>query len=481
MKISIHNLLNPKLKTFLVVLAMSSQGFCQKQHQTKNALPNIIMIVADDLGWYDLESYGNGFIESPNLTKLGNEGIRFTNAYASAPLCSASRSSLITGLHPIRTNITEHIHGNQPPKPTEKLMTPPISQQLDLHHKTIAEALKTKNYKTAFFGKWHLGGGKFAPHHRGFDVNIAGGYNGLPNSFFYPFFEEGSKPELQTISKEGDYLTDVLTSKAIEYIENQKDSTFFISLNYYAPHVPIEAKKELIEKYRLKRGNDDESIMPNIYYAAMVESIDQNVGRIMQKLDELNLSENTLILFTSDNGGLHVPSLPEFIKHTPPTNNGPLREGKGFVYEGGIREPLIIKWPAKIKKSAVNASVVMGQDFYNTFMDIAALEQTTDGVSLLPLFEGKHLKKRGVLWHLPHYNHQGSKPSSAFREGNWKLVYTYEDDHYELFNLKRDISETHNLAQKKTNKLNKLKTKMQSMLKQLKAKFPIPNPNYIKG
>ncbi|PRX53799.1 sulfatase [Flagellimonas meridianipacifica] len=442
--------------------------------------PNIIMIVTDDLGWYDLTCYGNDFIESPNLDQLANEGIRFTDAYAPAPLCSASRASIITGLHPISVDITEHIHGNPPARPDQKLKTPPIAQQLGLEFKTIAEALKEKKYKTAFFGKWHLGGGKFTPDKRGFDLNIAGAWNGLPKSFFYPFFTPGEKPELQNTSKEGDYLTDVLTNKTIEYIEQQKDSTFFISLNYYSPHVPIEAKPELVEKYRRKRGADTTAeTMPNIHYAAMVESIDENVGRIINTLKTLDLDENTLIVFTSDNGGLHVPSLPEFIKHTPPTDNGPLREGKGYVYEGGIREPLIIHWPRVIKNARIDSTVVTAQDFYNTFMDIVGLEQTSDGMSLLPIFQGEQLKERGLLWHLPHYNHQGSKPSTAYREGDWKIIYSYEDDTYELFNLKKDISESKDLSNVETEKLEELKQKMNKELKELNAKFPEPNPDYI--
>tara|TARA_R110002051_G_scaffold63132_5_gene114958 strand:- start:76343 stop:77836 length:1494 start_codon:yes stop_codon:yes gene_type:complete len=462
----------------LIGLLLNSCG--EKKIETKEIpLPNIILITTDDLGWYDLASYGNDFIESPNLDKLGKQGIRFTDAYAPAPLCSASRSAIMTGLHPIRTDITEHIHGNPPTKPSQKLTTPPIAQQLDLQFKTIAEALKAKNYKTAFFGKWHLGGGKFTPDHRGFDLNIAGAWNGLPKSFFYPFFNMGQKPELQNSSKEGDYLTDVLTDKTLEYMEQKKDSTFFISLNYYSPHVPIEAKNSLVEKYRNKRGADTLSTtMPNIHYAAMIESIDQNIGRIMEKLEKLQLAENTLVIFTSDNGGLHVPSLKAFIKHTPPTDNGFLREGKGFVYEGGIRVPLIARWPAKIKTSSVDSTIVVGQDFFNTFMDIAGLEKTTDGASLLPIFEGEKLAERGVLWHLPHYNHQGSKPSSAYREGDWKLIYTYEDEQYELFNLKKDISESKNLAEVNPEKLNDLKDKMNARLTALKAKYPTPNPNY---
>lgn len=461
-----------------VLLCMSLFFTCDKALEKPTKLPNIILIVTDDLGWYDLASYGNDFIESPNLDRLGEAGIRFTDAYAPAPLCSASRSAIITGLHPIRTDITEHIHGNQPAPPTQKLATPPIAQQLDLQFKTIAEALKPKHYNTAFFGKWHLGGGKFTPDNRGFDLNIAGAWNGLPKSFFYPFFDMGQKPELQNSSKEGDYLTDVLTDKTLEYIDQQKDSLFFISLNYYSPHVPIEAKDDLVEKYRRKRGNDDPTIMPNIHYAAMVESIDQNVGRIIAKLDELNLTENTLIMFTSDNGGLHVPSLPAFIKHTPPTDNGSLREGKGYVYEGGIREPLLVKWPAVIKEPRIDSTVVVGQDFFNTIMDITGLEKTSDGLSLLPLFKGDTLSARGVLWHLPHYNHQGSKPSSAYRKGDWKLIYTYEDNNYELYNLKKDISETKNLVVDNPGKLNELKIEMEKRLTELNAKYPYPNPDY---
>ncbi|WP_299212697.1 sulfatase [uncultured Aquimarina sp.] len=447
----------------------------------QNVNTNIIMIVADDLGWYDLSCYGNDFIETQNLDRLAKEGIRFTDAYAAAPLCSPSRASLITGLHPIRVNITEHIHGNHPPGPNQKLKTPPVAQQLRPQYKTIAEALKIKDYNTAFIGKWHLGGGKFTPDNRGFDVNIAGAWNGLPKSFFYPFFNKGEKPELQNSSKEGDYLTDVLTTKAIEYLEQQKDSSFFLSLNYYSPHVPIEAKPNLVEKYRNKRGNDtSEATMPNIHYAAMVESIDQNVGRILNKLKELNLEENTLVLFTSDNGGLSVREVPAFAKHTPPTDNGKLREGKGYVYEGGIREPLIIRWPRMIQPGQENNVPVIAQDFFNTFMEITnSKERTQDGQSLLPLFKNEEVLKRGLLWHLPHYSPQHGKPSTAYREGDWKLIHFYEDDNYELYNLKEDLSEENNLVESQMEIFHTLKVNMNKMLINMNAKLPKPNPNYI--
>ncbi|WP_164674743.1 sulfatase [Flagellimonas maritima] len=437
------------------------------------------MIVADDLGWYDLGCYGNDFIETPNLDRLASEGIRFTDAYAAAPLCSPSRASLITGLHPITVNITEHIHGNHPAGPNQKLQTPSIAQQLDLEFETIAEALKEKNYHTAFIGKWHLGGGKFKPDNRGFDLNIAGAWNGLPQSFFYPFFAPGEKPEIQNTSKEGDYLTDVLTNQAIDYITKKKDSTFFMSLNYYSPHVPIEAKDSLVEKYRKKRGAVDESLLPNIHYAAMVESIDINVGRILKTLGELNIDENTIVIFTSDNGGLSVEEVPAFAKHTPPTDNGMLREGKGYVYEGGIREPLLVRWPSAINEAKLDSTPVVGQDFFNTLMEVVGIEKrTSDGVSLVPLFEGGTLPKRGILWHLPHYSPQGGKPSTAYREGDWKIIAHYERNIYELYNLKDDIAESNDLSQEETKKFQEMKKAMDSVLLELNARFPQRNPDY---
>ena len=463
---------------FMVGCTTKTQEETIEQLPAKN--PNIIMIVADDLGWFDLSCYGNEFIETPNLDQLAKEGIRFTDAYAAAALCSPSRASLATGLHPIRVNITEHIHGNRPAGPNQKLQTPPIDQRLGLEHQTIAEALKSKNYNTAFIGKWHLGGGKYTPDHRGFDLNIAGAWNGLPKSFFYPFFNMGEKPKLQNSSKEGDFLTDVLTDKALEYIDQHKDSSFFLSLNYYSPHVPIEAKAGLVEKYKNKRGGDTtETILPNIHYAAMVESIDENVGRILKMLKEAGLEDNTLILFTSDNGGLSVREVPAFAKHTPPTDNGVLREGKGHVYEGGIREPLIMRWPNRIKPNQVNATPVIAQDFYNTFMEVTDIQRRTeDGVSLTPLFNNQELPNRGLLWHLPHYSPQHGKPSTAYRHGDWKIIHFYETDHYELYNLKDDISESNDLVESNPEKTQELKRQMDDMLTAMNAQFPEPNPNY---
>jgi arylsulfatase A-like enzyme len=464
-----------------ILLISGCKTESSKESTEQKSKPNIIMIVADDMGWHDLSSYGNDFIETPNLDELANSGIRFTDAYAAAPLCSPSRASLMTGLHPISVNITEHIHGNTPAGPNQKLKTPPVSQQLDLEFTTLAEVLKQKGYRTGFIGKWHLGGGKFEPQHQGFDINIGGSYNGLPSTFFYPFFPEGQKPELQGGSKEGDYLTDVLTEKAVDYINQVKDSAFFLSLNYYSPHVPIEGKDSLVDKYVSKRAQNSLEKFPNAHYAAMVESIDINVGSIVKTLESLGLRDNTIILFTSDNGGLSVEEVPAFAKHTPPTDNGPLRAGKGYLYEGGIREPLIISWPSRIQGSQVNETPVIAQDFFNTFTEIVGSDTKAEGSeSLVPIFNDQVLVERGLLWHLPHYSPQHGKPSSAYREGDWKIIRFYEDEVYELYNLKDDPSEAKNLSKDNPEKLEELKLKMDNQLKSLGAKFPENNPDYKK-
>ena len=464
--------------TMGLMLLMGCQGSNSPQQGQK--APNIVMIVTDDLGWHDLSCYGNTFIETPHIDALAKQGTRFTDAYAASALCSPSRASIMTGLHPIRLNITEHIHGNQPAGKHQPLATPPIDQFLNKKHTTLGEALSKQGYATGFIGKWHLGGGQHAPHHRGFGLNVAGAWNGLPKSFFYPFFNEGEKPTLQNAAKPGEYLTDALTGHALRFIAEHQDSAFFLSLNYYAPHVPIEAPEDLVKKYQQKRLLNPEDSLPNIHYAAMIARIDANVGRVMRCLDSLGLADNTLVLFTSDNGGLSVKEVPAFAKHTPPTDNGPLRAGKGYLYEGGIREPLIARWPKAIKPGQTNHTPVIGQDFFNTLMEVAgSTERSQDGLSLYPLFAGNSIEQRGLLWHLPHYSPQHGKPVSAYRKGDWKLIYFYEDERYELYNLKEDISESRDLSAKHQVQLEALKENMQQQLNSLAAKYPSPNPKYI--
>ena len=314
--------------------------------------------MADDLGRNDLASYGNQFIETPNLNALASEGIRFTNAYAAAPLCSPSRASIITGNNPARINLTEHLHGYSPPTPKQKLITPRIETGLPPQLTTIPEALKPAGYATAHFGKWHLGKGASSPASNGFDMVYGGGEEGLPKSFFYPFFNGKPYPDLLADTKEEDYLDDALTTKAISFMQEKKDTRFFLELNFYSPHVPIEGKPVLVQKYAAKRVVINYKGLPEDEYAAMVENIDYNVGRVIKFLKENALDKNTLVIFTSDNGGLNVEEVPAFAKHTPPTTNAPLRGGKGYLYEGGIREPWIMWMPSVVKKGRVDPTII---------------------------------------------------------------------------------------------------------------------------
>jgi arylsulfatase A-like enzyme len=428
------------------------------------AAPNVILIVADDLGWFDLGAYGNDFIETPNLDRLAAQGIRFTNGYASAAICSPSRSTLLTGLHPIETNITEHIHGNGPPRPGEALRTPPVSQQLDLSYRTTGEYFKSRDYATAYIGKWHLGGRQYHPENRGFDLTYGAGANGLPQSFFYPFFPPGQFNRLKEQTGEGDYLTDILTDKALEFIEDHRDSAFFLNLNFYAPHVPIMGKEELVEKYRRKRAANPGDTLPDVVYAAMVEAIDQNVGRVLDRLDELGLADNTLLIFTSDNGGLHVEEVPAFAAHTPPTDNGILRAGKGYLYEGGTRVPFIVRWPERVSGGRSLDTPVIGQDIVDAFRDL-------EGMS--PLF-GDARPERLLLWHAPHYTPQGGKPASSLRQGEYKLVYDYETETSALFNLTSDPGETNDLAASEPERTAELTRLLQSRLADMGAQLPGP-------
>ncbi len=438
--------------------------------------PNIIVIVADDLGWSDLSSYGNDFIETPHLDQLASKGIRFTNGYAPASLCSPSRASIVTGLHPVRVNITEHIHGNQPAGPNQKLKTPPIDQSLKLEHYTTAEAVKREGYTTAYIGKWHLGGGEFRPTSQGFDHTYAANYHGLPNTFHFPFFNH-AMDDIKADSEPGDYLTDKLTDHFIDYI-GEVEGEFLAYLNFYSPHVPIEGPTDLVEKYVEKAGGVDDGPIPNPHYAAMVESIDRNVGRLVDSLDSFGLLENTVIFFTSDNGGLSVQEVPAFAKHTPPTDNFPLNEGKGYLYEGGIRVPFII-YNETLFQGGDNHTPVSGTDIHNTILDLLERHDfTSDGKSLLPITRGEDQIKP-IFFHVPHYSPQGGLPASAIRKGDYKLIYFYEEESHELYNLVKDPEELNNLANTEIEIKEDLLRELQEWKARVEAKNPSPNPNYL--
>lgn len=463
----------------LVTLLALLLNYGCKSEEKPSPRPNIILIVADDLGWGDLSCYGNTFIETAHLDKLSEQGLRFTNAYAAGPLCSPTRASIVTGINPARLNLTEHIHGHHPTPPSQQLVTPKTAQGLPLDASTIGEALQKVGYTTGHIGKWHLGGGKFSPANRGYDLAFGGSWAGLPGSFFYPFFNGDAYPELKENSKEGDYLTDKLTDKALSFIVDNREIPFFLALNFYAPHVPIEGKPELVEKYRNKRGDEPDSLLPNVHYAAMVEAIDQNVGRILNQLEKIDLSQRTIVLFTSDNGGLHVREVPAFDKHTPPTTNTPLKDGKGYLHEGGIRIPLIIRNPfSAVKGKEINTPVIT-DDLFNTIMAMVGSGATTeDGLDLTPLLYGKAIKERNLYWHFPHYSPQSGLPGSIVRSGKYKLITWYETGEMALYDLEKDLGERDNLLEENPDLVEEMQHALDLWLKKVNAKMPEKNPEF---
>ncbi len=415
--------------------------------------PNIVFILIDDMGWTDLGCYGSKFHETPNIDRLAKQGMRFTNAYAACPVCSPTRASILAGQYPARVGITDFIPGHW--RPFEKLIVPQNRLQLPLEAITIPEALKEQGYATAHIGKWHLGGRDYFPEHQGFDTAIQGGTN------------------------QNDKRVTSYTDKAIEFIQTNPDKPFFLHLSHNTVHIPLEAPQELIDKYKNKPKPP--TGVNNPVYAAMVEHLDNSIGRIMNKLDELNLSNRTIVIFFSDNGGLYRAYGGYRGNRDPVSTNDPLRGEKGTLYEGGIREPLIIRWPGVVKPATTCDAPVTSVDFYPTFLDIVGAKgspsHVLDGESILPLLRqtGK-LKRDAIYWHYPHYHH--SRPAGAIRDGNFKLIEFYEDGRLELYNLKRDISEKNNLAMKMPKKAAQLQKKLNAWRKSVNAKMPTPNPDY---
>jgi len=476
------------LKTIgLGAAAVALQGFASAGERRGKAdkskqRANFVFFLIDDLGWTDVGCYGSSFYETPNINRLASQGVRFTDAYAACPVCSPTRASIMTGKYPARTGITQWIGGSD--EPTE------YQHYMALGEVTIAEALKEAGYATGFVGKWHLGNKPYYPEHQGFDINIGGDSSGAPPTYFYPYKKRNRALEMMPVGgEEGEYLTDRLTDESLKFLEANKDRPFLLYFSHYAVHTPIEAKEELIEKYKEKAeklpGTDGPKFVP-VYgryktrqvqdhpvFAGMVQSVDESVGRVMEKLEELGVAENTVVIFMSDNGGLST------VPREAPTSNLPLRAGKGWLYEGGIREPMIIKWPGVVKKGSLCSEPVTSTDFYPTMLEMAGLplkpKQHTDGVSLVPLLTGKgKLKRKAIYWHYPHYHGSGNRPSGAVRAGDYKLIEWYEDKSIELYNLRNDISEKHNLAKKMPDKMEELRRMLHSWRRQMKAKMPAP-------
>ena len=438
---------------------------------TDTAKPNVVMVLIDDFGWVDLGCYGSTFHETPNIDRLAQRGLRFTNAYAACPVCSPSRAAIMTGKYPARLHLTDWLPGRSD-HPSQKLLRPSIRQQLPLEENTLAEALKPVGYATASLGKWHLGGKPFWPEHQGFDLNVGGTETGSPPGGYFRFHT----PNLKARSDQ-EYLTDRLTEEAVRFIQEHRDQPFFLYLAHYAVHIPLQAKKELEAKYQSKPKK--ESTQNNPIYAAMIQSVDEGVGKIFQTLDHLKIADRTVVIFTSDNGGLSVKEGP----HTPATSNAPLKTGKGYLYEGGIRVPLIIAFPGVTRPGTVCDVPVSGQDLYPTILAMVGASpspgQVIDGESLLPLLKGNGALRRDALyWHYPHYSNQGGKPGGAIHKGDLKLIEWYEDGKVELYDVKRDIGEQHDLANERPEQVARLRNQLARWRKSVGAQMPSPNPDY---
>jgi arylsulfatase A-like enzyme len=420
------------------------------------------------MGWKDVGCNGSTFFETPNIDRLASQGMRFTDGYAACPVCSPTRASILTGRYPARLHLTDWLPGRTD-RPSQKLLRPKFRQYLPLEEMTIAKALKPLGYVSASIGKWHLGGPPYYPEHHGFDLNVGGTQGGSPPGGYFKF-----KTPTLTARNDQEYLTDRLTEEAEKFIDQNKDKPFFLYLAHYAVHIPLQAKKDIISKYQAKVKPGEEQNNP--IYAAMVESVDQSVGRVMRKLDDLRIADRTVIFFTSDNGGLSVKEGP----NTPSTSNAPLRAGKGYLYEGGIREPMIVRWPGMTKPGSVCNVPVSSIDFFPTILEMAGLpKQQVDGVSLVPLLkQTAGLKRDAIFWHYPHYSNQGGKPGGAVRKGDYKLIEFYEVGKLELYNLKEDIGEKNDLAAKAPEKVKEMQGMLNEWRQRVNAQMPTPNPEY---
>lgn len=436
---------------------------------------NFVFVLMDDMGWRDLGCYGSGSFQSPNIDRLAREGMRFTNGYAACPVCSPTRASIMTGRYPARTGVTNFLPGKHQ-VPYSKLIAPVSRQQLELNEVTIAEMLKTKGYRSAAIGKWHMGGEGFSPRDQGFDVAFAGSQAGAPKSFFFP--QWGNNPPIT--AKPGDYLTDVLTDEAEKFIESSKEQPFFLYLAHFGVHIPLEAKEAMVmeAKSHIKAG----AAQNNAVYGAMVRSVDESVGRVMKKLADLKIADRTVLFFMSDNGGLVSAEY----KGQVATSNAPLKAGKGYLYEGGIREPWIVKWPGVAKAGSRCDVPVISTDFFPTIREMAGIGNDEghpdDGVSIVPLLkQAGNIKRDALYWHYPHYSNQGGRPGGAIRSGNYKLIEYYEDGRTELFDLKEDLGENKDISRQLPQKTAELKGKLDTWLASLKVQMPQPNPAYDKA
>nr|WP_299389341.1 sulfatase [Allomuricauda sp.] len=477
------------LRQLFVVLGIALFLFaCNSNKETQSKPTNVVFILVDDLGWKDLGCYGSSFHETPNIDRLASKSAVFINAYAASPVCSPTRAALLTGKHPTRVGITDWIPGKDPKD--RSLLGPKDLHQLPLEETTLAEALAENGYRTFFAGKWHLGDEGFFPEDQGFEINMGGHHKGQPPGGYYSPYKN---PKLSD-GPEGEYLTDRLVDESIKFMEANRETPFLLYLSFYTVHTPIQASHRHLKKFQDKRKMLKDTVAEiiqdghgytmqhqnNAEYASMVYAMDENVGRVLDKLEELELSDNTLVVFTSDNGGL---STLETDNWAAPTSVVPLRAGKGWAYEGGIRVPLIIKKPGSHKGMTIDAAVA-SMDLYPTILHELQLEsrpeQHVDGKNLGQLWDNPKGQVHDVLfWDFPHYHGSGWTPGCALRKGDWKLVQFYEDNSLELYNLKNDIQEKMNLAGEQPEKLGELLSDLNSFKEWTKAQVPEVNSTYV--
>ncbi|MBI1356677.1 MAG: sulfatase-like hydrolase/transferase [Acidobacteria bacterium] len=447
--------------------------------------PNFVVLLVDDWGWSDAGCLGSDLYQTPNIDALTAQSMRFANAYSACTVCSPTRAALMTGKYPARTHVTDFIRGHS--FPHAKLSPPDWTMKIEQRHTTLAEALGAAGYHTAIVGKWHLeptgepDEDDYRPEKHGFEINVGGNEWGAPATYFYPYAKEGSPRVMGPLppgGKEGDYLTDVLTEAAVEILGDWGDQPFFLYFPYYTVHTPIEAKAELEARFQplVKDGMRHQDAA----YAAMLASLDESVGKLRAQLERMGVADRTVILLAGDNGGLDQKGTGR------PTENSPLREGKGSAYEGGVRVPTVIHWPGVTQPGALSQEPVITVDLYPTVLDIAGVEgdpahnAEVDGVSLTPLLRdpSASLDREALYWHYPHYHNGGATPHSAIRAGDWRLVEFYEDGHAELYNLAEDVGETKDLAAAMPDKTAELQAKLHAWREKVGAQPPVPNPNY---
>jgi len=479
------NILAKSMIPGLLILALTACN-SNKKEDTK---PNVLFILADDFGYHDLSVMGSSYYETPNMDRIANEGTIFTNGYATCQVCSPSRASIMSGRFPARHGITDWIgapEGEAWRKAGRfnKLLPPEYVHALPHSYSPLPEAMKEAGYLTFFAGKWHLGSEGSWPEDHGFDINKGGWDVGSPRGGYFAPWEN---PNLES-GPDGENLSMRLARETIDFISENKDTAFFAFLSFYAVHGPIQTTREKWEKYRQKAEEQGiaesgfemghflpiRQVQDNPVYAGLVEAMDDAVGEVLITLDELGLAENTIVVFTSDNGG--VAAGDAFA-----TSNLPLRAGKGYQFEGGIREPYFIKAPG-ITGGKLCDVPVTGTDFYPTLLELTGAElkpeEHVDGVSLVPLLHGESIPERPLIWHYPHYGNQGGEPSGVIRLGDWKLIHYYEDGREELYNLKDDLEEEYNVAEHQPELVQELSDRLFAMLNEMGARFPVNDPEY---